>query len=211
MSGNERLKLQKRAGGIEFGMISVHLALIENNNYEERLFEKLYSKYRFVMYSVAFSILQDESDAEDAVHDTFLSIAARQMPLLSRIEDEEDRQSYILKATRNTALNMLRRGGRRLPSDDIYECEQIDASDNPDEEFINSICMKHDYKQVVKAIRRLDKKYSDVLYYHFVLGLTAMEVAKIQNKNINTIKKQLVRGKKRLLEELWSLNNGYDR
>lgn len=205
------LKLQKRAGGIGFDMISVFLTSIDNKNHEGRLFEKLYLSYRSVMYSVAFAILQDESDAEDAVHDTFLSIAARQMPLLSRIEDEADRQSYILKATRNTALNMLRKGVRQLPADDIYEREQFDASKSPDDGFINYICMKHDYKQVVEAIRRLDKKYSDVLYYHFVLGFTAMEVAKIQDKNVNTIKKQLVRGKKLLLEELGSLNNVYDR
>lgn len=192
-------------------MISVFLTLQDDKKHEERLFEKLYLSYRSVMYSVAFSILKDASDAEDAVHDTFLSIAARQMPLISRIEDEADRQSYILKATRNTALNMLKKGVRQLPAEDIYEREQFDSSTNPDDGFINYICMKHDYNQVVEAIRRLDKKYSDVLYYHFVLGFTAMEVAKIQDKNVNTIKKQLVRGKKLLLEELGSLNNVYDR
>lgn len=192
-------------------MISVFLTLKDDKKHEERLFEKLYLSYRSVMYSVAFSILQDASDAEDAVHDTFLSIAARQMPLLSRIEDEADRQSYILKATRNTALNMLKKGVRQLPTENIYEREQFDSSNNADDDFINYICMKHDYNQVVEAIRRLDKKYSDVLYYHFVLGFTAMEVAKIQDKNVNTVKKQLVRGKKLLLEELGSLNNVYDR
>lgn len=192
-------------------MIFVFLTSIDNKNHEQRLFEKLYLSYRSVMYSVAFSILQDASDAEDAVHDTFLSIAARQMPLLSRIEDETDRQSYILKATRNTALNMLKKDVRRLPTEAIYEREQFDPSNEPDDGFIDFICMKHNYKQVVAAIRRLDKKYSDVLYYHFVLGFTAMEIAKIQEKNVNTIKKQLVRGKKLLLEELGSLNNAYDR
>lgn len=192
-------------------MIFVFLTSMDNKNHEQRLFEKLYLSYRSVMYSVAFSILQDASDAEDAVHDTFLSIAVRQMPLLSRIEDESDRQSYILKATRNTALNMLRKGVRQLPADDLYEREQFDPSNESDDNFIDFICMRHNYKQVVAAIRRLDKKYSDVLYYHFVLGFTAMEIAKIQEKNVNTIKKQLVRGKKLLLEELGSLNNAYDR
>lgn len=192
-------------------MIFVFLTSMDNKNHEQRLFEKLYLSYRSVMYSVAFSILQDASDAEDAVHDTFLSIAARQMPLLSRIEDEADRQSYILKATRNTALNMLKKDVRRLPTEAIYEREQFDSFNEPDDGFIDFICMKHNYKQVVAAIRRLDKKYSDVLYYHFVLGFTAMEIAKIQEKNVNTIKKQLVRGKKLLLEELGSLNNAYDR
>lgn len=192
-------------------MIFGFLTSMDNKNHEQRLFEKLYLSYRSVMYSVAFSILQDASDAEDAVHDTFLSIAVRQMPLLSRIEDESDRQSYILKATRNTALNMLRKGVRQLPADDLYEREQFDPSNESDDNFIDFICMRHNYKQVVAAIRRLDKKYSDVLYYHFVLGFTAMEIAKIQEKNVNTIKKQLVRGKKLLLEELGSLNNAYDR
>ena len=37
-------------------------------------FERLYHKYRDLMYNIAYSFLKDEHDAEDAVHQAFVSI-----------------------------------------------------------------------------------------------------------------------------------------
>ena len=50
----------------------------------------------------------------------------------------------------------------------------------------------------------MDKRYQEVLYYHFALELTVPETAKALGRTKETIKKQLTRGKKillRLLEE----------
>ena len=42
---------------------------------DENIFERLYYKYRNLMYTVAFDILHNTSDAEDAVSEAFLRIA----------------------------------------------------------------------------------------------------------------------------------------
>ena len=38
-------------------------------------FEKIYLTYRNLMYRAAYSILKNEADAEDAVHNAFVKIA----------------------------------------------------------------------------------------------------------------------------------------
>lgn len=45
----------------------VYLSMIDSPE-DQSKFELLYTEYRNVMYHVAFKILQNEQDAEDAVH-----------------------------------------------------------------------------------------------------------------------------------------------
>jgi DNA-directed RNA polymerase specialized sigma24 family protein len=71
-----------------------------------------------------------------------------------------------------------------------------------DEQFIDEICTKLDCADVTEAMDSLDNKYRDVLYYHFVLGLTIPETAKILDRKANTVQKQLVRGKSILLNKI---------
>lgn len=54
----------------------VYLSMIESPE-DQSKFELLYTEYRDVMYHVAFKILQNEQDAEDAVHQAFLKIAEK--------------------------------------------------------------------------------------------------------------------------------------
>lgn len=63
-----------------FGMLEF-LAFIDDEN-ERRLFEMLYLSYRKQMQAVARSILSNDADAEDAVHDVFLKLAKRFMPTI---------------------------------------------------------------------------------------------------------------------------------
>lgn len=193
-------------------MLAVFLTLIndddrdDRDDRDQRFFEKLYMSYRSHMYSVAFSILKESSLAEDAVHDTFLRIAAKHIKMLESIENEQDRRNYLLKATRNTSINILNKNKCKTICNNMYMQGVLGVPDLSDDDFVESICTRNDYKQVILAMSTLDHRYSDVLYYHFVMELTVAEVAKLQEKSINTVKKQLVRGKKLLLSELERIN-----
>ena len=52
----------------------IYLQLIDSPEEKSR-FEELYITYRKLMFHVAKGILGNDQDAEDAVHDAFLSIA----------------------------------------------------------------------------------------------------------------------------------------
>ena len=53
-----------------------YLAMIETEE-ERSKFEKIYIQYRRLMYSVAFRVLNNSEDAEDAVHTAFIRIAKK--------------------------------------------------------------------------------------------------------------------------------------
>lgn len=51
---------------------------------EKSLFEQIYLEYRGLMFHVAYEILHNEQDAEDAVHQAFVKIAENIKKLMIR-------------------------------------------------------------------------------------------------------------------------------
>lgn len=185
-------------------MLALYLSLIDNDN-DRKLFEKIYYAHRKQMLTLAFSILEDENDAEDLVHDVFCNIAEKYMQSLQNIKNEQDMKNYLLKATKNSALNKKR---DTKPHISLHEREYaLNKDELNDNEFLDIVCNNISYQEVLSAIRSLDKKYEEVLYLHFVIGMTVPAVAEHLNRNKQTVKKQLLRGKILLLEKL-SINGG---
>ena len=185
-------------------MLSYYLNVI-NNESDRMKFEKIYYEHRKQMVTVALSVLENCEDAEDAVHDVFCTIAEKHISLLEKITDEQDLKNYLLKATKNKALN-IKRNKKHHSSLDEEEGGLGLADELSDSSFLDVICDKMSYGELLDAIKSLDKKYEEVLYLHFVLELPASDVAELLNRNLHTVKKPLVRGKKQLTE---ILNGGF--
>lgn len=176
-------------------MLYLYLTYIDEEN-DKALFEKLYNSYRKQMLMTAMLILHNQTDAEDVVHEIFLKIAIRHMSTLQSL-NETDRRNYLLKAVKNMAFNWYKKCSRiqSLEKDEIYgKIPEI-----KDDVFVEHICQKMEYEQVISAINQLDKKYFNAIYYHFVLEIPVPKVADLLGQTVSATKKQLVRGKKKLL------------
>ncbi len=183
-------------------MLTVLLTYIDTAD-DKRLFEEMYYAYRKQMVTLAISILHSKSDAEDVVSEVFLRIAQNNWEVVRKIPFGVNLRNYLLKATKNTSLNVIK-GNKRsnVVFDTVTEYKFDSVDDVPDDSFIEVVCDKLEYDEVVTAIQSMDDKYRDVLYYHFVLELLISETAKLLNQSVPTTKKQLVRGKKILLRSL---------
>ena len=53
----------------------LYLQMLETPE-EKSLFEQIYLEYRGLMYHVAYEILHNDQDAEDAVHQAFVTVKA---------------------------------------------------------------------------------------------------------------------------------------
>lgn len=74
-------------------------------------FEQKYLQLTPRLYSVAFSVLGNAEDAEDAVQDTF----ARLWEKRNELERMENAEGYFMTTLRHISLNMLR--NRRAATD----------------------------------------------------------------------------------------------
>lgn len=181
-------------------MLAFFLTLIEDEN-DRQLFERIYHSYRSQMMRVVVGVLGNEADAEDAVHETFCKVAEKHLDTVRAICDERDMRNYMLKAAKNLALNSRRGGSRRSNVEDIDSLAD-DETCISDEGFVDELCSEDSYRELVAVIRGLDPRYSQVLYLHFVLEMPMPEVAEYLDRKLETVKKQLVRGKALLAEKL---------
>lgn len=159
-------------------------------------FEQIYYAYRKQMFCLARTLLQTDADAEDAVHTVFLQIASKHLPTLCKFTQPADLRNYLLKATKNTCLNQLRKRRRAL------DWEAFSENWVEDRQFLEQLCAKEEAALVRQAIDALPDHYRDVLYYHYILELPVQDVAKLTGRSAGTVKMQLVRGKKRLQDLL---------
>lgn len=178
-------------------MLALYFTFIDEEKDQSR-FEEIYFAYRKQMVMVALSVVHSETDAEDVVHEVFLNIAMKHMNTIDNITEDSILRNYLLKATKNTAINWLKKYKHIIYMEPEVELPQV-MTDVADHQFIEFICKKMEYENVVNAIKFLEGKYRDAIYYHFVLEIPVPQVADLLGQSISATKKQLVRGKKKLL------------
>ena len=184
-------------------MLIFYMSFIDDES-QRRLFEEIYLNYRKQMLLVARSVLGSDTDAEDVVHDVFLKIAKKHMARISKIENSIDLRNYLLKATKHTALDHLRkRRHEKAILDTANEINLKNIADIADGELVDKVCRGIEYERIVKAIASLDEIYREALYYHFELEMSVPEVAKLIDCKMSTVKQRLVRGKKLLHKQLF--------
>lgn len=158
---------------------------------ENSKLEALYKTYRKRMYFAAFKVLKDPMLAEDAVHDAFIAIA-RNLDKTDSVDCVKT-ASYVIKAAKNTALNMLKK-------DSAAEVMYIDTIDiSSDERLLDRLCDQCDLECIINAIMSLDEKYRDVLSLYYLNELTVTEIADVLSRKLTTVKQQLVRGRQKLI------------
>ncbi len=183
-------------------MLALYLAYLDDEK-DKELFAEIFNSYKNQMVTLALSMLNNKSDAEDAVGDVFLRIAQKYFDVVREIKDETDLRNYLLKATKNTVINKIKQKKKdNVSLDTVIEYNMDNIEELSDDSFIEFLCNKIDYEQIVEAINSLEEKYRYVLYYHFVMELSVPQTAKSLNQTLTTTKKQLVRGKKMLLNLL---------
>ena len=137
-------------------MLMFYMSLIDNDDDREK-FELLYKNYRKRMVSVAFSVLKNREDAEDAVHDTFIKIARNMQSIGNPNSDET--LSYVLKAAKNNAINLSQKNATRNKHIQLEDVENM-----TDEQFFDKLNIQENYEEVVKAIQSISNTYKDLSF-----------------------------------------------
>lgn len=162
---------------------------------------QIYEKYKNRMYISACRVLNDPMLAEDAVHDALIAIL-RNIEKIGDI-DSVSTASYVTKAVRNTALNMIKKNQR----ESVVPIEDIDEAF--DESMLDMICSRENFDIIVDSIMSLDEKYRDVLSLYYLNELTVSEIADLLMRKETTIKQQLLRGRRKLINIISKEIDGY--
>lgn len=137
-------------------------------------------------YALALSMLNDDSDARDAVQEALTRTMAK-----SRVSDP---MSYCYQTVRHTAIDILRHRRRFVPLDE----ELINkASTEEDNGSYSSLL-----EQAMKLREGMPKAVRALMMLHYEEGLTYEELAKLTGMSRMTIRRRLGKAYKIMNEEL---------
>lgn len=147
-------------------------------------FENLYMKYRNVMFSVAFRILQNEQDSEDAVQNAFIYVF--QHPEKIRSIDSPKTKGFLVIISESKAI-------------DIYRA-RIARHEVMDDELLENLITRESLSpsELASYIVKLPKRCREVIILHFYYGFSITEIAKMQSSTYEGVRKLLSRTKKKL-------------
>ena len=169
-------------------------------------FQRLIVNLQPRVYGLAFRILQQAQDAEDATQQTFLALIEH----IADFREESSIATWVLKIASNHALKILRkkRGLKVVSMSDMVSEENY--SDVPHPEFIApwsktaaeiaQIAEVQD--EIEKALSELDDKYRLVFILRDVEGLSVRETAEAMELTESTVKVRLLRARLALRERL---------
>lgn len=151
---------------------------------EDRMrFESLYTAYRGLMFHTARRILNNDQDAEDAVHMAFLSLAEHSLP------SELGPRARCLAVTvaERKAIDLYR-ARRRHP---VAELEEVSGVAAPPSDGT-----------LAGAMAALPPRYREVLLLRFYNGYSAAETAGLLGLTPENIRQITLRAKRLLVSEL---------
>ena len=136
------------------------------------------------LYQIAFSILHNEADVEDAVQEALAITMSRSLM--------GDPYAYCIKVLRNTAFKMRRKSPEVLVEQMIDVPEPVPESDQTAQR------LEH-----LSALReKLPRRIKNVLYLYYEKGLSKAQIAQHEGISESMVKKLFYKGHKRLKQEI---------
>jgi RNA polymerase sigma-70 factor (ECF subfamily) len=160
---------------------------------DKRKVEKLYEKYHKLMYVLAYNILKNHEDAEDAVIASWEKIICH-LDKISEIDCQETKSFFVIVVER-TAIDYYRKNKRQssvqILLDEYEESPYFATKDKTLENL-----------ELYEVLRHIPKKYSEVLLLYYVNGFTGKEIANLLGIKEDAVMTRLSRGRKQLKKEL---------
>ena len=182
-------------------MLSLYLALIPEPSDRDK-FDKLYNSFKDKMYSVAMSVLHNQSLAEEAVSEAFFKIA-KKFELFSDINSRKT-LSLIVITVRNASIDILRK--ERAESSERLEdfSDYYDSVPFPDVRDV----IENGTAELLKAIDSLDGIYSDALKLKYIYGYSNADIGGLLGITEKGAGSRIYRAKIMLKEKLEEM--GYE-
>lgn len=172
-------------------------------------FEELVNRHERRVYALAWRILRNQADAQDAVQQGFINAVDH----LDSFRGEASFGTWIARIVTNTALKILRKN-RGLPVFSMdAAAEAAEENDAPHPEFIapwrlepDQILDKQEVLQAIEAaLDELPEKYRLVFLLRDVNGLSTAETAAALGLSEANTKVRLLRARLQLRERVTRL------
>ena len=151
---------------------------------DAELLEYIFMKYRNGMYAVAFSILHDQYQAEDAVGDAYEKF----IPYLGKCREMEERKikTLLTRFVKNAAIDIYRKNRREQGNISVEEQEWLTDA----------------YRPIESYMKILPAQYWEVVCMRYFEGMPVHEIALRLNLSEENVYSRLRRAKEKVRKAL---------
>ena len=152
------------------------------------------------MYTSAFYLTRDKTEAEDLVQETYL----RAFRFFNKFQPGTNCRAWLLSILRNLFINRYRQKRKEPEKVDWEKIEQVYESmvqqgekaerDNPENQLISRLMDE----EVERALRELSEEYRMAIVLVDIEELSYEEAAKVMECAIGTVRSRVSRGRRML-------------
>lgn len=141
--------------------------------------ENTVEKYSNMLFKLCFTMLRNNTDAEDAVSEVFVKYLTNQ----KAFDDEEHKKAWLIRVAANTCKDMLR----------FYKIRNHINLDD-----ISAYCKTDNDTNIVTDLLKLPVKYRTVLYLYYIEGYKTAEISEMLSVSGSAVRKRLQYGREML-------------
>ncbi len=150
--------------------------------------EQLYRNYAAVLYGVCLKYSRNKTEAEDNLHDSFMTIYEK----IGQYKSKGSFEGWLKRVTINTVLQKYR---KEEPLSLVHE--------NTEEEVtVDSVYSDISLQTLLEYVRELPNKYRATFNLYVLDGYTHKEIGELLGTSIGTSKSNLARARSILKEKI---------
>ena len=180
-------------------MLLIYLTLADTDSDKEKM-TIIYNRYEGLVYSIAYSFLNNQQDAEDAKHDAFLKIVKN----INAIEDVQSHKTkaFIVIIIENVCKDILKKKNKiNSTSYELIEYEFV-SPNNVEEDVIRTSSIE----QLYEKIKELELIHQHALILRYSKNLSYDEMSDILHISKVAARKRVQRARDILSLKLTNIN-----
>lgn len=148
----------------------IYLSMLDNEQ-ERKKMTDLYNEHRYVLLRYSLKIVGNQSMAEDAIHNAFISIIQKKEKYLN-LDGMDFRRSAVI-IVRNKCIDILRKQkpfvGKSIEELEIF----LGSGEVPVDE---QVIIESEYELIRKYINLIDEISKQVLLMKYILNMSYKEI-----------------------------------
>jgi RNA polymerase sigma-70 factor, ECF subfamily len=152
----------------------------------------LVMEYSATLYRVAYSVMRNSAEAEDAVQEAFLRVLKHR----DKLDSILDHRVWLIRITWNVVLDKKRRAKTRPENEDINDYARVLPA--RDRRADDSLISSQEHNRILKLIERLPRKEREALLLSAVEELSTVQIAAVLGTTESSIRSRIFRARRQL-------------
>lgn len=166
---------------------------------DQEAFTCLVEAYQTAVYNLAYRMLGNEAEAEDAAQETFLKAYTR----LNTYDSERKFSSWLLAIASHHCIDHLRLRRFALSLDELPPWRWLSSSSRPEDVVIRS----QERDEVHQLLDQLPPHYRAAVILHYWYDLSYQEIAEATETTESAVKSTLYRARRKLAQKTLTHQN----